>query len=142
MGKNGFLAIIVMVSIFAYAPKAFADAEKSPTELLKEYEKTFPTEIDAEEKCLFRTTQELKKLNLQYRKTEDAKERFEIKKEIAYILVQNKRNHKTLSEGGWISKMYVCEGWTFGAEPGNGRIRIHLTYTNDIGETNFSIPFK
>lgn len=142
MGENGFLAIIVLIGILACTSKVIADTGKSPTELLEEYEKDFPRETDTKEKCLFQTLRELKRLNLRYHQTEDSREKFEIKKEIAHILVRNKRNYKALSEGGWISKMSVCEGWTFGAERGNGWVKIHLTHISDVEGTNFSIPFK
>ena len=137
MGKYEFLFFVL---VWLMVPNAHAeDSEKSSTKLLKEYERQFPETTERSGAYCRPGTEEntrFRKLSSRYRNSTDPQEKFEIRKKMARIILGNERRANIMTAG----KIPLCEGWTFGAEPSEQWIRIHLSHIDDPSNSNFIIP--
>lgn len=128
MRKYGILFLIVFLACFFSTAHA-EEIEKSSEKLLKEYIEKFREDIPKKEYCMLGTKNKFDRFKLlarRYQEDNDLEKKIILKKEIAYIVANVEQNHAILERGGRISKMSLCEGWSFGAESSNGKAMIHL----------------
>lgn len=138
MRMCGYLLVVLIMS-FVHAPYVCAQGDgKSPTELLQEYERQFPTTMDFESFCTPDTVENdwLKKLSTEYAGSDD-RNKIRLKEKLAKAILISK-NHPV----NWaMAKMPLCEGWTIGTEPSAERVRAFVSYGNEP-ESRFTVPIK